>query len=101
MTKHSKEQPILKRIVSKLIQDQERGSRQAVIEDLFYDFNRSRVSVYKMNFFRGIFFGLGTAIGGSIVVALLIWTLSMLSNYIPPLHDFFNGAAQTIESSKK
>ena len=35
-------------------------SRKNVIEELFYDFNASRVQIYKMNFFRGIFFGLGS-----------------------------------------
>lgn len=101
MAKKDQQKPLLRRVFGKMKRDQENGARRAVLEDLFYDFNRSRLSIYKLNFVRGIFLGLGTAIGGTIVVALLIWVLSMLSNYIPPLHDFFNGAAHTIQSSKK
>ena len=76
----------------------ERGARQSLLEDLFYDFNRSRVQVYKMNFVRGIMIGAGTVIGGTVVIALLAWVLSMLSNVIPPLGDFFDSASSTLES---
>jgi len=57
-------------------EENERGSRIALIEDLFYDFNRNRNQVYQMNFIRGIFFGLGSVLGGTVVVALVVWTLS-------------------------
>ena len=49
----------------------------AVLEDLFYDFNRSRADVYKMNFIRGIFFGLGSALGGTVILAIAVWVLSL------------------------
>lgn len=89
---------MVKKIAKKVQQDQENEARRAIMEDLFVDFNRSRSQVYKMNFFRGIFFGVGSVLGGTIVVALLVWLLSVLAQHIPPLHDFFNGISRTIES---
>lgn len=85
----------------KVKRDQENGARKAVLEDLFYDFNRSRVQIYKMNFVRGIMLGAGTVIGGTLIIALLVWVLSLLSNVIPPLGDFFESASQTLQSGKR
>ena len=79
----------------------ERGARQAVLEDLFYDFNRSRAQVYKMNFVRGIMIGIGTVIGGTVGIALIVWLLSILGHVIPPLGDFFNGVSHTIEAGRR
>lgn len=61
----------------------ERGARRAILEDLFYDFHRSRRQVYTMNLFRGIFFGFGTVIGGTVVVTLLIAILSVVQHWFP------------------
>ncbi len=90
-----------KKAVDLVKQDNERGARQNVIEDLFYDFNRSRVQIYKMNFFRGIFFGLGSVLGGTIVVALLVWVLSLFVGFFPPLSNFFNDVTHTIQSRSR
>ncbi|MEO7904888.1 MAG: DUF5665 domain-containing protein [Candidatus Saccharimonadales bacterium] len=88
-----------KKIVHKIRENNEKSARSKVIEDLFYDFNRSRVQIYKMNFFRGIFFGLGSVLGGTIVVAVLVWTLSIFVE-IPGIGDSFKQVKQTIESAK-
>lgn len=87
----------VKAIVQTMKAGNERGARASIIEDLFYDFNRSRVQIYKMNFVRGILFGAGSVIGGTLVIALLIWILGLLGNVIPPLGDFFDGVSQTLE----
>lgn len=87
-----------KKIADKSKEDNENAARRNVIEELFYDFNASRAQVYKINFFRGIFFGLGSVLGGTIVVALLIWVLSLVAGFFPPLEDFFNGVTDTIKS---
>lgn len=63
----------------------EREARLAVLEDLFYDFNHNRNQVYRLNFFRGIFFGLGTVLGGTVVIALIIWTLGQFANWFPDI----------------
>ena len=66
----------VKHIAHRTKRDNENGARKGILEDLFYDFNRSRAQVYKMNFLRGIFFGIGSAIGATLVLALIVWLLS-------------------------
>jgi hypothetical protein len=90
----------VKKVVQKIKKDNERGARQAIIEDLFYDFNRSRAEVYKMNFIRGIFLGFGTVLGGTVVVALLVWILSFFVN-IPGVGNSIEQVQQTIQSDQK
>jgi hypothetical protein len=88
----------VKKLTDKSKESNENAARKTVIEELFYDFNVSRAQIYRMNFFRGIFFGLGSVLGGTIVVALLIWILSLVVGFFPPLEDFFNGVTDTIQS---
>ena len=76
-----------KKIQNQIRDGNEKGARESVLEDLFNDFNRNRFSIYKFNFFRGIFFGLGSVIGGTIVVALLIWILNAVGLLVPSLAD--------------
>lgn len=66
---------VFRKAKEKLDKGNERGARESLLEDLFYDFNRNRVQIYKMNFVRGIFFGVGSALGGTVIVALAIWVL--------------------------
>jgi hypothetical protein len=72
----------------------ERSARRRLVEELFYDFHSSRHQVYLMNFFRGIFFGFGTVLGGTVVVAIIIWILSQFAGWFPPIgnavHQFIN-----------
>lgn len=76
----------------------EKGARRAVIEDLFYDFHTSRSQVYVINFVRGLFFGLGSVIGATILIALIIWFLGLFGDIFPPLADFLNNLIDTMES---
>lgn len=46
---------------------------ESIIVTGFFDKKR----VFKMAFFRGVFTGLGSIIGATIVVALLLWILSL------------------------
>ena len=92
---------MVKKIAKKIKEDNERGARTGLIEELFYDFHRTRAQVYTMNFIRGIFFGAGSVIGGTLVVAVLIWVFSMLANVVPPLDDFFTGVSNTLESGER
>jgi len=66
----------MNKLVTKVKKDNENGARKSVIEDLFHDFNRSRAQVYKINFIRGLFFGFGSVIGGTLVVGIIVWLLS-------------------------
>lgn len=89
----------MKRVVHQVKKDNELGARRAVLEDLFYDFHSSRVEIYKMNFFRGIFFGVGTVIGGTLLVALIVWLLSWLTDLPGGFGDFIQYIVDTVESS--
>lgn len=91
---------IVKKAAEQVKTDNERGSRLALIEDLFYDFNRNRVEVYKMNFIRGIFFGFGSILGGTVVIALLAWVLSFFVE-IPGIGDSIQQVQESIQSDKK
>ena len=75
----------------------EKGARKAVLEDLFNDFNRSRYVIYKMNFFRGVFFGFGSVLGGTVVVALVIWLLNATGQLIPGVAGFVEGVVELIQ----
>lgn len=89
------------RSIKKKVRDsQEKGSREKLIEELFNDFNRSRFQIYKMNFVRGIFFGLGSVLGGTVVIAIIITMLSVLGQQIPFLRDFFEGLRVLLQSAE-
>lgn len=82
------------------VKSAERSARQTLLEELFYDFHRSRTQVYMMNLVRGIMFGAGSVIGGTLVIALLIWVLSLLANVITPLDDVLNGISNTLDTKE-
>jgi hypothetical protein len=48
------------------------------------------------NFLRGLFFGLGASLGVSIVLALLLWTLTIFSD-LPFIGQIFEKVEQKIE----
>lgn len=91
----------VKNVKASIKKNNETSSRKTVLEDLFYDFNRNQAQIYKMNFLRGIFFGFGSVLGGTIVVAILIWVLSLLGGVFPPLENFFNGITDTVDASEQ
>jgi hypothetical protein len=93
------ERNIAKKAVAEVKKGNERGARQGLLEDLFYDFNRSRVEIYKMNFVRGIFFGLGSVIGGTVIIAVALWLLSLFVD-IPGIGHSAEQLQQTLQESK-
>lgn len=78
-------------------ENNERGARRAIFEDLFNDFNRSRFTVYKMNFIRGLFFGFGSVLGGTVVIAFLVWFLNLTGALVPGLAQFINDIVHVIQ----
>ena len=68
--------------------DQAIGSQRETLEQLFYDMYQNRRQIYFMNFFRGLFFGFGSVIGATVLLALLVWLLSQLGALVPFLSDF-------------
>jgi hypothetical protein len=94
------ERNIVKKATQGIKKGNEREARMSLIEDLFYDFNRSRAEVYKMNFIRGIFFGLGTVIGGTVIVAVALWLMSFFID-IPGIGQSVQQLQQTLEETRK
>lgn len=76
----------------------ERGARAALIEDLFYDFNQRKSRVFMMNFFRGIFFGVGSVIGATIVVALIISLLNYFTDLPGGIGNFVKSIIDTVNN---
>lgn len=74
----------------------ERMARRKLLEELFYDFYCSRGHVYWVNFVRGLFFGLGTIIGGTVIVALFIWLLGQIAGWFPGIGDYVMKLIKTI-----
>jgi len=92
---------MIKKTLTKVKTDNENGARRTVIEDLFYDFHRSRAQVYKMNFIRGIFFGVGSILGGTVVVALILWLLSLLVDLPGGIGDFVQYIVDIVDNNQK
>lgn len=74
-------------IKQKTKDNNERGARRQILEDLFDDFYTSRHKVFLMNFVRGISFGFGSILGGTVFVAIIIWILSQLAGWFPPIGE--------------
>ena len=78
------------------------SARRSMLQELFNDFNTNRWQIYRLNFVRGIFFGLGSVLGGTIVVAIVVWILSGLAQNIDNqgLSDFFNALSRAISTNE-
>jgi hypothetical protein len=76
----------------------ETEAKRIVLEEIFNDIYSDRKRVYKINFFRGILFGAGSAIGGTIVLALIVWLLSLFVD-APLVGELFENAQQSIEQT--
>ena len=83
---------LVRKIAKRVKKDNENGARTAILEDLFYDFNRNRHQVYVMNFVRGIFFGVGSVLGATVVIGLVI----ALLNFFTDLPGGIGGFIQSI-----
>ncbi len=89
----------MNKLVEKMKVANENGARRGIIEDLFYDFNRSRAQVYWMNFTRGIFFGFGTILGGTVLVALIVWFLGQFVGF-PYVGDYIRHIVNAMQHVK-
>ena len=67
------------------------------LEVLFATKHFSRRRLYYENAMRGVFFGVGSIIGATILIALFIWTLSLFDE-IPLIGPLFEKTRITIEN---
>lgn len=90
---------IKSKISNKIKKDSEALARRDVLEELFVDFHKSRVKVYWFNLVRGIFFGVGYVIGGTLVIALLAWLLSLFTDIPGGIGDFIQYIVNTVKNT--
>ncbi len=74
----------------------ETDAQRTVLEELFNDLYRNRIRIYKINFVRGLLFGAGSALGGTLILALIVWVLSLFVN-LPVVGELFQDAQHSIE----
>lgn len=91
---------VRKKIAKQVEKDQVLGAQRDLLEQLFDDHYKNRIAIYQVNFFRGIFFGLGSVIGATVVVAVVIWFLSFFSD-LPVIGDLFYKTQTTIEQKQE
>ena len=89
----------IKKTVQKKMNDSERIAFAKQIEDLYEAGHTNMKRVMGLAFLKGIATGLGVFLGGTLVVALLLWTLSQASN-LPFIGDISKAAEQSINKSK-
>lgn len=77
-----------KKLSQKVSENADKGARKKMLEEMKYDFGRPKGEIYRVNFLRGIFFGLGSALGGTLVVAIAVWLLTRLEGLVPFLGRF-------------
>ena len=87
------------KLATNIKKDNENGARISLVEELFYDFNRSKQQVYKMNFVRGIFFGVGSALGASVVIAIIAGLLNLFTDLPGGIGSFVQSILDAMRQS--
>ena len=72
-------------------------SAVAALEYLFAAGYVNKKRLYFENFIRGIFFSVGSILGATVVIALLLWVLSLFGD-VPLVGNFVKGIQETINS---
>ena len=96
-SKGTKEHTDKSRAHRSFMQNLPKGSVQGLLEELYQDMYDKRWQLYKLNFMRGIFFAFGSVMGGTVIIALLIWILSLFDT-LPIAGHFIDTVRQTLES---
>lgn len=90
-----------KTAVKNFVDGEKMGARRGIIEEMFNDLYDDRRNIYLMNLIRGIFFGIGSAIGGTIVIALVVWSLSVFVNLPGVAGEFFQQAQDSFQATEQ
>lgn len=75
-------------------------ARRDVLEEIFNDIYDNRRRIYWVNFTRGLFFGIGSLLGGTIAITLGITLLSQFVDWFPILGDFVNSIIEAMNRQK-
>lgn len=86
--------------IERIKRDVARDAAHGVVEEFFNDVHVRRKEIYIANFIRGIFFGFGSVLGGTILIALLIWFLSQVGTLVPFLSDFIQQILDALSRGK-
>lgn len=92
---------VAKKVGKKLADDNAKGAQISMIEELFFDLYPNRWEIYKVNFFRGISFGFGSAIGATVLVFAAIWLLNLFVNIPGGVGDFIQAVINAMNSRVK
>ena len=67
------------------------------IVDLHDTLKPNRAALYRTNFFKGVFSGLGGVVGATVGIALLLWILSLFGQ-VPFIGHFVETIRHTLQS---
>lgn len=84
--------------MSKKLSPKEASDAAKALEALFASEYIDKKKLYIANFWRGIFFSVGTLIGATIVISLILWLLSLFQQ-VPLIGPAFDNIQNTIEQS--
>ena len=80
----------LQQLRAKKLRNDQLSAEELVLDELFFD-------LYRINFVRGICFGFGSVLGGTIFVAAMVALFTWFSNIAPGgLSSFFRWIIDTI-----
>lgn len=71
-----------------------------MLENIYESGYIDHAKAYKMSFLKGVAAGFGGVIGATVVVALLLWVLSLL-HYVPLVNNITDNFRNTVESRQK
>lgn len=74
-------------------------AQKSFMEALFNDYYENRAKVYRMNFVRGLFFGFGSVLGGTVVISLAVWLLSFFVDYWV-IGDYLRSTQDVLKQSR-
>lgn len=80
----------------KTAEDYERLGR--AIEEVYLSSHSDRKEAYKVSFFKGLASGFGGVLGATILIAFLLWLLSLFDQ-IPFIGPFVDRVKETVEST--
>lgn len=76
-------------------EDYEKLGKQ--IESMYDAVRPDRGALYRTEFFKGVVGGVGRIIGATVVIALLLWILSLLT-HVPFVSDIVDNIRNTVQN---